>query len=1337
MKRLLILLWLACLPALMKAAGMTLYTGTGGQLTGSKVNCILQDRYGFVWIATEAGVTRFDGNRFVHFTHRSGDPKSLNDNMVASLMEDSRGRLYLGGIQIYNRPDGTMRNLSWTDEAGNEMKPHVLCMRERANGELWAGTTWGIFTGRTDVKGDPQMRSANSRMGIGKESRVNALFEDKEGNLWIGTEEEGLLCLQADGKVSHCLTTEGRKVPVVSDIAQDDEGNLYVSTVTDGLLWKPRGESRLASISLTQRTPPGHGAGATGAEKAVYCLLWQKEEGRLLIGTDGDGLKAWHPRSGRLEERVELHGSPLSLERMKIHALATDRKGNLWIGIYQKGVMMYPKAGFDFAYYGHLTHDGRNLLGDCYVLTLMRASDGALWVGTDNDGLYRIDLKRNTSMHYAPSMGYPRTVMALAEDRRTGDIFLATYHDGLLKMPPLPPGRQLPVRIKKDPNATPRVSCLTLDESGDTLWAGTYGSGLWAIDLRRMDAYHYTAANSPLKDNWITTLYSAPDRRIWAGCSYGLVVYTPGKGLSNPTEGWNHDVLARSVNCLLQDGEGTLYIGTRDGLYRKLRNERSPQLLTDKAGIPLPVPHISSLSEDRGGDLWIATLHGLYRYHPNEQRFAAYYAEDGLQSDEFSGATCHTANGDTLCLGGTDGITLFRPLDVVPHRGNPQLALTAIHVGDHIRLVAPDERHFRFGHDENSLTLEMTAFVFRHPRRIRYHYRINDPEGKWNVLPRSKRSLTLTGLHPGRWRIEVQTEDDGRYSDIHTYTIEILPPWYLSTPARIGYLLLLLAAVALTLWRTRLALKHKRDLQQLKQEDELKESKLQFVEALSHEIRTPVTLITAPLEKMVLDHPGSDGDTFRMMHHNATRVLKITDWLLDLRKMESGNMVLHPSPTNLVPYVGALVQRFAWVADRKHLTLRYLHDPQPVMADIDTAHFDKVVINLLANALKYTPREGEVTLTLQKHEGQVEICVEDTGIGFSKEEAERIFERFYQGKGSKANSGSGIGLHLAYLLTRMHQGTLTAATRTDGPGSRFVVSLPLSGVGQQVNRTATETGTLVTETAATGSPAEVQTATDNPNGKPCIVVVDDEFEILHYLTFELGKEYHVVAHTDAADALTDIRRLQPRIVVSDIQMEGMDGMALCEKIKQNPHTQHIPVVLLSARDDIQDKVQGLEHGAEAYLVKPLHIEELKSTLRSILRRQEREQQSRQLEEIKKEEIGSLEIPSAQGEGICRDILRLINEELDNPDLNVAFLAERLKTNRVRLYRIVKSQWGQTPIDLIRTIRLQQAARLLAEGDATVSEIAYKVGYNSVSHFSLLFKQFYGMQPTEYRESRHP
>ena len=548
---------------------------------------------------------------------------------------------------------------------------------------------------------------------------------------------------------------------------------------------------------------------------------------------------------------------------------------------------------------------------------------------------------------------------------------------------------------------------------------------------------------------------------------------------------------------------------------------------------------------------------------------------------------------------------------------------------------------------------------------------------------------------------------------------------------------------------------HRRqEVMKQKHQEQINEAKLQFFINISHEIRTPMTLIISPLEKLIAER-SEKTQVYLMIHRNAQRILRLINQLMDIRKLDKGQMHLKFRETDMVGFINDLMQTFNYQAQKKNISFTFdkeLPEPDSLKVWIDLNNFDKVLMNVLSNAFKYTQEGGDIRILLKTGHNNAyrgalkeyfEIDITDNGIGIDEDKIEQIFERFYQINNdvTQSNFGTGIGLHLSRSLVELHHGTIKSENRKDGPGTRFVIRLPL-GCRHLKAEELESLENLTNRLPTSQLPKETVYETKDEfadSGKPVksktryrILIIEDDDEIRRYICDELSSDFRISECTNGREGLETILKEKPDLVISDIMMPEMDGITLCRKMKQNVNINYIPIVLLTAKSKTEDRIEGLEIGADAYIVKPFNTEYLRTTISNLIANRERLRGKLVGDQQIEENIVKIEMKSSD-EILMGKVMKTINDHLADPALNVEMLASNVGMSRVHMHRKLKELTHQSARDFIRSIRLKQAAHLLSEKKLSVSEIAYATGFSNLSHFSNTFRDFYGISPSEYKE----
>jgi signal transduction histidine kinase/ligand-binding sensor domain-containing protein/DNA-binding response OmpR family regulator len=1308
------------------------------------INHLLQDNRGYIWIATEYGLNRFDGIKFTTYYHHENDSTSLTSNYIHTLFEDSQKRLYVGcidGLARYRRETDDFQHIPMFN-GEKTVKAHVTQIIETSDGEVLISTTGqGLF--RMDADGS-RARFISKEWDIEHFAYLSYIYEDSKHNVWISTDGDGLK--QRPAKAHHTLhyRTESLTDLFATRLAEDKQGDLFVSTLYHGLFRQQAGQKKFAAVPLD----------GTNADYTVMDLL--QVDGQLLAGTDGQGLKRYDETTQRLTDMVT-PSSPINLSDTKVHAIMQDRDGNLWLGLFQKGIAFIPRQTNPFTYYGPRTAN-YNPIGNSCVMSVFSDSQRHLWVGTDHDGLYELDDQGQQLSHYTPGQ-VPSTIMSITEDSRHR-LWLGSYGEGLACFDPQTG------RCTYPPFLENTIVMGVVEDEEQHLYIATMAHGMYRYSLADGKWTHYSSSRdgkanpqcNEMVNDWINCVYRDTQGRIWLGHHIGISCFDPKARSFTTLNGRNCVVENCIAYAMLDDGQGHLWAGTSQGLCRIDIQTGQHTFLTTADGLCDNV--VGGLCRDRKGRLWLSTFRGMSQYDPSTGSCVNFYAGDGLQGNEFThGAYYQDADGRCY-FGGVNGVTVFQPEQITDAQRPLQVWITEFSVDNQpvrsttmsngspiIHTCVEDAQVFHLSYHDNSFALTFSTLQYDNAEKIGYRYRMDGINSQWILTEPGVSRIQYNKLPPGRYTLRVQALLRGHLSEEHTVSIVIAAPWYRTGWAYAFYLLCL----GLLGWAVyqNLRNRHRRQQQQMQQQhaEQINEAKLQFFINIAHEIRTPMTLILNPIEKLMAeDNDEGRSHQYRVIHRNAQRLLRLINQLMDVRKLDKGQMRMKFRQTNLTEYIQNGMEPFKAIAEKKSIELTFTTETDtPVTAWVDPNNFDKVMMNVASNAFKYTPEGGRIDVILHTGTDQthtdalshyIEIIVQDSGIGIDPSQLERIFDRFYQVDNAvtKHTIGTGVGLHLTRQLMTLHHGTIHAECRTDGPGTRFVIRLPQGKAHLTPEELEEEESMapLVAQPVIDTPDAPAYTENTRRNqALPLVLVAEDDEEIAHYLHEELKDQYRVTTCPNGKEALESALRHHPDLIISDVMMPEMDGFTLCRKLKQNTEVNHVPVILLTAKTREEDNCEGMELGADAYMTKPFSTPLLRATMANLLTGRHLLRTKYSGAQQQQDKVDHLEMKSADQE-LMERIMKVINKHLDNPDLSVEMLSQEVGLSRVHIHRKMKDLTHQTTRDFIKNIRLQQAATLLQQNPSlTVSDVAYKVGFQNLSHFSTSFKEKYGVSPKDY------
>lgn len=1018
--------------------------------------------------------------------------------------------------------------------------------------------------------------------------------------------------------------------------------------------------------------------------------------GNLWLGTSGDGTFKI-PHGSRKAYRVELNNQSFIFDNAHISDLLIDRDGNQWYGCYMKGLFL---SNNDKNVFHPVSLDELGA-GMETISSVVGVADGLMLFVVKNHGLYLLDEKTGKTKLLQSPAG---PIRVYSDFRKNVYVY---GRDGIYEYD----WKHQTYRLLLPANGL-SLDGMQVDAAGNIYFASP-GNGLyvWNRKSGKMTQYlmddkrpHKTICN-----NWISEIRL--DSRGWLWCATAN-----GVSCMDTKTGYFDIILSRSLlegkTCYstLELSDGKIAIATEMGLYLY---DRKKQQTT-------PWPHsesisglrIYSLKKDAKGNLWMSTAQGIWCYDSKAKSFFSFEKGNGLLTKEYLAGVVGSTSDGVICYGNSEGLTYFRPSQVKDYNEKTSVIYLsgvlldgkmAPFIGDNLSVPS----------DFKSIVLSFSQLDYQSVGNIVFQYRING--GKWISNAAGDNSFNFTGLSYGHYRIEVRIYCNGKYSTYKkVINLDVLAPWYLTVWAKLIYLFLILGLTAAAII-VYLRMK-KRDLE---------EAKMQFLINATHDIRSPLTLIMEPLKKLKerlgnAEEYQADIDT---IDRNAQRLLTLVNQILDKRRLDKHQMNLSCRETNLVEFSQGLVSLFTYNANLRGINIRLEMPETPVNAWIDRNKLDKAIANLLSNAFKYTPNGGEIIFRIEKQDKKVLLYVIDSGKGLGKnDDAKTLFERFYQGQNSADMhlGGSGIGLNLCRSIVRLHGGDVTARNREDGTsGACFIIELPLGKEhlkDSQINSDYVVNGKKPQRGAA------------SRNSK--ILLVDDDIEICRYLKSELSDWYRFVICNNGKEALKQLLSGDFDLVVSDVVMPEMDGITLLRNIKGNANISHVPVIMLTSKSEISDRLEGIKLGADAYLAKPFSLEELHLTIDNLIDNVRRLKGKFSGALKQDDKVEKIEV-KGNDEELMERIMKVVNENLSDSDFNVEKMCDEVGVSRTQLHRKLKEMTGVPTSEFLRNIRLNEAARLIRERKINITQVSYMVGFANNSHFSTAFKKYFGMSPSEY------
>lgn len=1283
-------------------------------LSQNSVLDIAQDSLGFMWFATGYGLNRYDGSRFNLYKKKTADTTSISDNYINALFVDHKNKLWVGttaGLNTYRPVSNDFKriNLGLKKEA---LVADVSCIYEDKKANLWVGTKNGLYVRLSGKIDFVNALTVGLSSGFAN-TEVLCLYEDQLGYLWIGT-GKGLIKSRFSHIFSgletfiHQPTLPGSiSDSPVKSILEDNEGNIWMATESRGLnLFNPETKS---FVHYEQQSGNLNGLVHNSLRKMI-----NDRNGNFLIGTQG-GLCVFNPIKRTFTTYQNHVDDPESLNQNSIYSIYKDKSDNVWLGTYFGGINV---AYGTKTLFKTIRHQENNLgTNHNVVRSITHDKNGDLWIGTEGGGVNHFNSRTKKYSYYINNPKDPSSLTSnfakIIYIDKSDHIWVGTSGGGL-NLFDSGTGKFKHFLSSTSIFESKRLAILTmLEDAQDRFWIGGLGiNGLYERKGTQLIPLKNNPLIKQLNGKVIEMFFEDRKGNVWALSRTEIFCLSQNNKKIRSLKINDHSDSSIWFNCIQEDYKGNIWIGLyHGGLYCYSPDQKKViRTYTTKDG--LSNDNVVGIMEDEYHDLWLSTMNGLSRLNPEKGTFQNYTVSDGLSDDEFNYGSIYKSGNGELYFGSMNGITYFSPAEIRRNNDQAALVFTGLKLfnkgvlPDSSRQLLPANIVFKpqlvFSNAENIFTLEFSLLNYIKPGKNRYAYKLEGINKDWNesVLPQ----VTYANLPAGDYVFSVKgANNDGIWSKTESINIRILPPFYKTWWAYLIYTMLLAVVIFLVV-------RFFYQQQLLKREEELQQVKLNFFTNISHEIRSHLSLIMIPLEKVIDESKPYDflNKQLNGIKGNADRLLSLVTELMDFRKAESQTLNLQPKENDLVGFLNDIYLSFKEVCKKKQLEFSFVRPEGPVIYSFDKVQLEKVIFNLLSNAFKFTPIGGKISIELEVVSDAVLITVSDTGKGISPAYKNKLFTNYFQVDDAMQNTGYGIGLALSKHIVELHQGKIMVEST---PGfTQFRLSLPLH------------------HTLALSQENEIERDSDK---KISILIVEDNEELRALIKDLLDPEYRILESTDGQLALQLAKSEIPDLIISDVMMPNMNGFELCEAIKSDEVTSHIPVMLLTAKDTQADQIIGLDKGADVYLSKPFSIKVLQLNVRNILASREKISSKYRKQFIF---APSNTLLDTMDEQFLSRLIAVIESGMEKREFGVDLLADSMGMSQSVLYKKVKALTDMTVNDFSKSIRLKKAAQLLKNSGHNVSEVSIMVGFIDPRYFTKEFKRQFGQTPRDYLNS---
>lgn len=1307
---------------------LNIYNG----LSQNTVNAILQDGKGFMWFGTKDGLNRYDGHSFREYRYKADKELSLGNNFITKLYEDAKGCIWVGtdaGLYVYFPEKDSFERFDRLSVQKTRIERTVSMITSDAAGRLWfAIDTQGLFC--YDYRQQTFVNYPLTNFPT-TSTNIDCLSFADDGTVWVGFYGDGLFYSKDQLKTIVPYQTPLDKQTVfkgdpIIRIVKGAYDYLYVCSIKGGLREINLTSGRIRDLLTVDENG-----------ERIFCrdlIVFSDHE--LWLGTE-TGVYIYNLKTDQYTHLQHSPSDPYSLSDNAIYSLYKDREDGVWIGSYFGGVGYHPKQYTYFEkYYPKDTEGGMH---GKHVREFCPDTDGTLWIGTEDGGLNHFDPQTGRFRFFAPSQAF-NNIHGLCVD---GDyLWVGTFAKGLKRI------HKRTGQVMKDymrgysiHSFDNSVFSIFKTASGDLYIGTSYGLHLYNRQKDDFDPI------SELKGRFIYDIREDSFGNLWAATyAHGVFRYNIN---AHQWENYVFDekepgsLPYNKILSVFEDSHRQIWLTTQGrGFCRFDPKQKSFVRYDSQMGLPNDV--VYQIVEDEDGDFWLTTNRGLVKFDPRQSHFKTYTTADGLLCNQFNYRSSFRDPKGDIYFGGINGFIRFNPKRFMENKNIPSVVITdlllfnrEVSAGEE---NSPLQKSITFsdeiilGAAQNSFSLRLASLGCRFSEFNKISYQLEGFDNEWRMVGESP-LVTYSNLEYGYYTFKAKAfNGDGVSSEKELeLRIRILPPFYLTFWAQLFYVLLglLVALYTILYFRKRSFVKHQRQTEKFEQEKEREvyDAKIDFFTHVAHEIRTPLTLIKGPLENIILkkEFDTETREELNIMEQNTERLLHLTNQLLDFRRIEARGYQLNFVKCDITDILRETYQRFTSLVRQKGIEMTIDLPNEPFYAHVNREALTKIISNLLNNAVKYANSYIIVSLDPESRESnnRFEIKVVNDGRVVPLERREDIFKPFVrvnEEENGTVATGTGIGLALARSLAELHRGSLGMDKDTDQ--NRFCLTLPVV----QQSSISMPGIAMIQESDVVVQPSIVESIAGVKKNRFSVLLVEDNPDMLTFVSKQFVHDYTVLTASNGVEALRVLDENYVNMVITDVVMPQMDGFELCKTIKSNLEYSHIPVILLTAKTNIQSKIEGLESGADAYIEKPFSVEYLKVSVSNLIASRENLRKTFALSPFVP--AHTMALTKADDE-FMKKLNAIIQSNLHNTEFCMEDMADALNMSRSSFYRKIKGVLDLSPNEYLRIERLKQAAQLLKEGESRVTEICYRVGFNSPSYFAKCFQKQFGVLPKDF------
>lgn len=1302
----------------------------------TNASTIIEDSLGYLWLNSDKGILRFDGYDYKAYSFTDVMGIHASPSSILSVIQDKNERIWCvsrkGNISEL-LPSGKFT--SYNSNSLNLKEHQNIESLAIGKSRIWLGSDFGTLIGQS------LSDSTSIKFDINLSNEIIAsISEGSNNSIWFST---------ATGRVfkgnTTTMTTEELQVPFnqslnLTILTTDLNGNLWIGTELNGLFFydtKSRTYEQFHNKAQTSHFVPTN----------MIIRIFRDKKGLIWAGTDGGGLYQINPKTKKVKIYKHSKTNKFSLQSNTVIGIGETRNNDIWIFTNYGNINILPHESSTVGYYSG------SLLGTpTRVLSILNCKDGSHWLGTDGEGISVINKQgkaikqfiANSTLQKGPSGNY---IQAIVEDD-SNNKWIGTYLNGLSYFDnKTDQFKSIQIKDKKGQVATD-VRSLYIDKK-NRIWVGT-NLGIFVFSNSDKQIAFFPNTQNGLCGNIAEVFMEDESDQLWVGmywggvCKFNENIIFEQSNFTTYKLSKSNNQMESSVTHGVADLNGHLYLLNSNSKLIKF-NIKSRLTEPIEGFCTEDIHGCIALVLADSSNIWISKTSGISHLNLNTKQVYAYTWKNGTLKERFlSGSSSIDLNGK-LYFGGVGGVNFFDPKKMKTSKEEFQLRINQLEILNRdANEIIPDQIHkgieqvknIELNHKQTSFSFQFSVINDHLDPNYFYAYRLKGFNNNW-IRTENNRIATYTNIPYGNYTFEVKAGSKRNLWDIKPQAIQVtvLSPLWQRWWAYTFYSLALTIALFFIIHYSIMwaKLKKKLLLEELQNEknNELYAMKMNFFAKMSHEIQTPLTLIMAPIENMIERAEGNLllKQRLKVIHNNAKRLSRIALELMTVRNREMGKLQLRTSKNNISNHCETIFSSFKEQARFKHIDFTFESDDNNTMLWYDKDKLEHVIYNLLANAFKFTPREGQIQFKTQSNYEHFFIKISDSGIGIDEENLKYIFDMFYQSKEGKAVGGTGIGLALTKELITLHKGDINVVSSVN-KGTEFSLKLPLGCEhlnADEINNTSEITERIQTEDS---NKEDLYTPSINPNTKIKLLIVEDNFEMLLLLKETFSAYYNVFTAENGKEALVILQEVKPDLIISDVMMPIMDGISLCKQLKNGKTTRHIPIILLTARNTTQSKLEGLKYGAIEYIHKPFNVKELTLKVNNIL-----ESQTNVIQKYRTELLTQTEAPQVESpdEKFIESVLVELEKNIINPDFKLEDLSEALNMSYSNIYRRFQSITDKTLVDFMRTLRLKKAAVILVQYNYTISEVAFNVGFNDPKYFSRCFKKEYNHTPKQFKQ----